>query len=113
MSREAGYGGSRRSRGYENGVVVLGSAAAGTLYSQWHTVTSAEPLAFVVLSDESLTADGLLGKVPVHHVRADRIATLGHDAVVVRPDGYVAACCSRSELPDVMAVLGERLSLVY
>ena len=113
VSREAGYGGSRRSRAYENGVVVSGSAPVGTLYSQWHNVASDDPLAFVVVSSEPPMLDAPLGTVPVHHVRADRIATLGHDAVVVRPDGYVAACCSRSELPDVMAVLGERLSLVY
>lgn len=113
VSREAGYGGSRRSHGYENGVVVLGSAAAGTLYSQWHIVTSAEPLAFVVLSDGSLTLDGQLGKVPVRHVHADRISTLNHEVVVVRPDGYVAACCARSEVADVMAALRERLYIVH
>jgi hypothetical protein len=83
------------------------------LYSQWHIVTSAEPLAFVVLSDGSLTLDGQLGKVPVRHVHADRISTLNHEVVVVRPDGYVAACCARSEVADVMAALRERLYIVH
>lgn len=112
VSREAGYGGSRRSRGFESGVLVPGSGA-GTLYSQWHTISEIDPLAFMVLSDEPLVLAGLLGNVPIRGLQVDRVATMNHDVAVVRPDGYVAACCTRSELPDVMAHLRERLQLVH
>jgi len=112
VSREAGYGGSRRSPRYEDGVLVPGPAV-GTQYSQWHTIVNTDLRAFVVLSDESLALDGQLGRVPIRNVCTDRISRLNHEVVVVRPDGYVAACCTRSELSEVLTVLRERLCLDY
>lgn len=112
VSREAGYGGTRRAPGYDDGVVVPGNEAVGKPYSQWHRVDYAEPLAFVALSEAPLTLEGRLGNVPVRSIRADRFLTLNHDVVVVRPDGYVAACCEFAELPGVMATLRERLCVV-
>jgi 3-(3-hydroxy-phenyl)propionate hydroxylase len=111
VSREAGYGGSRRARGYDEGVLVPGGEAVGTPYSQWHSIESRDPLEFVVLSDRACDVSGLLGDVPVRCVQTDRMRTMNHDIVVVRPDGYVAACCAHPELPGVMDALRVELCL--
>lgn len=114
VSESAAYGGERRTNAYEDGVVIAGGPVVGQPYPFIHRHGDVPRDAFIVLFDlapantgnvdvESLTR-GTLGAVPLVVRGVDRMSTLGTDAVIIRPDGYVAACC---ELPLLGAVLSK------
>ena len=109
VSTQAGYGGSRPMRGYESGVIASATPFTGTIYSQWHTIETGDSAAFTVLTEREIAVASKLGAIPVRNVLVDAVARLGQEVVVVRPDGYVAACCDVSAFDVTMAALRRRL----
>ena len=112
VSESAGYGGSRRRVGYENGVVAGSSEHRGTIYSQWHRFTDYDTGSFLVLLaiDSSVDGDSLSEwRIPHDVRRVDRDLTYGADVVFVRPDGYVAAVCSAAECNGTLRTLNSAM----
>jgi 3-(3-hydroxy-phenyl)propionate hydroxylase len=119
VSEAAAYGGDRRVTAYRDGVVVGDHRHTGLPYPFIHRHADVPRDSFILMEDEAcVRSDKLdpasagrdsLGKLPLVVRPVDRISTLGHDAVVVRPDGYVAACCERADLQSVMTTLRQRL----
>jgi len=115
VSESAAYGGARRTNAYEEGAVITGGPLVGQPYPFINRHADVSRDAFVVLFDsacvnvcdvdvESLTR-GALGAVPLVVRTVDRMSTLGADAVIIRPDGYVAACCELSSLGECLSKL--------
>lgn len=108
VSRHAGYGGRRLPGRYEEGVVVGDDPLVGTLYPYWHQLKNASVDEFSLLAGKpSNTAS--LGPVPIREVVTAESSRLGHDHIVVRPDGYVAAVCRHDEVVRVLQALKSRL----
>ena len=115
VSESAAYGGERRTNAYEDGVVIAGGPLVGQPYPFINRHGDVPRDAFIVLFDlaraktgnvdvESL-ARGALGAVPIVVRAVDRMSTLGNDAAIIRPDGYVAACCELTSLATVLTKL--------
>lgn len=110
VSNEAGYGGTRRAGRYERGVVVGDDPAIGAVYPNWHRASTDWSDAFLLLTGVPTTSADL-GPVPLVEVVVDESARLGHDCLVIRPDGYVAAACRLADLHSTFTELRQRLAV--
>jgi len=109
VNMSAGYGGERLTNAYTDGVLVLGAPQVGTPYPFFHLHANQAHDAFLVIGAPAHLLPGALGAIPLVSVYSDRLAAQGHDHVVVRPDGYVAAGSSTDGLDNVLATLRARL----
>lgn len=100
ISPRDGYGGQRERPRFTTGAVVGTHPRCGTFFNSWHEVTVRRPSAaeMVLVSSIPTSVSPPSWAGPWRVTRLDSDKTYGADHVIVRPDGYVAAVCSKEEL---------------
>lgn len=111
ISNNAGYGGSRRNESMSTGVIVPSGEHVGKPYPFWHHIETAASDGFTILQSFNGAIAKSIGRVPVTGFELDSSLTFGQDCVILRPDGYVAAVCSRSDLSRTCSRLAELLTV--
>lgn len=112
VGSDAGYGGTHRYEALSSGVVFEGSEHVGKPHPLWHRVAVTTHDEFVVLHSCDVPSEVSIRRIPLSMTAADQILTLGHDCVVVRPDGYVAATSTANDLDRALRALETALVVV-